>query len=133
MPAPDLTRQTPGEPVAAISPLSSAISDANTGNPNASETATAQSQAHSVLYVAKHGADGRWIAVTNDNAADRIGDFVGDKVTIVDEVVRLSAGGLPYTKAVATAQSQEQAQPEVVATEHQRHRRHQAQSACDDR
>lgn len=86
MPAPDLTPQTPGEPVAAISPLSSAISDANTGNPNASETATAQSQRQPVLYVAKHLAGGRWIAVTNDNAADRIGDFVGDKVTIVEEV-----------------------------------------------
>lgn len=119
MPAPDLTPQTPGEPLAAISPLSSAISDANTGNPNASEgsTALAQSQPQPPLYVGKHQAGGRWIVVTNDAAADRIGDFVGDKVTILAEVERLNAGGVPYTKPAATAQSQEQGQPAVVAAQ----------------
>jgi hypothetical protein len=73
MPAPDFTPQTPGEPLVTISPL----------------------QAQPPLYVAKHSAGGRWHVVTNDAQATRVGDFVGDKVSIIAEVERMNAGGEP--------------------------------------
>ena len=96
MPAPDLTPQTPGEPLASITPLAGAISDATTGNPSASELNTTNAQAPAPpLYAAKHKGAGRWIAVTNDNASTQVGDFVGDKESIIPEVERLNAGGEP--------------------------------------
>lgn len=92
-PAPDLTPQTPGEPLATMSPLASAVTDAAGGTPDANESNTAQAQPP--LYVAKHSAGGRWHVVTNDAQATRVGDFVGDKVSIIAEVERMNAGGEP--------------------------------------
>jgi hypothetical protein len=77
MPAPDLNPQTPGDQLA------------NTTKPE--DTAP-------VLYIAKHQGAGRWIVVTNDEAADRVGDFVGDKDSIKAEVDRMNAGGAPFVK-----------------------------------
>ncbi|SCW91815.1 hypothetical protein [Pseudomonas sp. NFACC05-1] len=88
MPAPDLTPQTPGEPLATMSPIAPA-----SGNPDANESSTATAQPP--LYVAKHSAGGRWHVVTNDAQATRVGDFVGDKVSIIAEVERMNAGGEP--------------------------------------
>jgi hypothetical protein len=88
MPAPDdLKTQSPGDP------LASADTGAAGGNPNASESSTAQAQPP--LYVAKHIAGGRWHVVTNDAEAKRVGDFVGDKVSVLVELDRLIAGGEP--------------------------------------
>jgi len=93
MPAPDLNPQTPGEPLATMSPLATAITGAAGGTPDANESNTAQAQPP--LYVAKHSAGGRWHVVTNDAQATRVGDFVGDKVSIIAEVERMNAGGEP--------------------------------------
>lgn len=102
MPAPDLTPQTPGEPLATITPLAGAISDASTGNPNASElnTANAQAPAQS-LFAAKHNGGGRWIVIDDnaplvDGKVVKIGDFVGaSKEEAETEAERLNAGGDP--------------------------------------
>jgi hypothetical protein len=67
-----------------MSPLASAI-----------DAATGAGEPQPPLYVAKHIAGGRWHVVTNDAEAERVGDFVGDKVSIVAEVDRLNAGGDP--------------------------------------
>lgn len=88
MPAPELKIQTPGDQ------LANAISTAGTSNPGATELAAASAQALAP-YVAKHNGGGRWIAVTNDEKAEKVGDFVGDKVTVAAEVERLNAGGEP--------------------------------------
>ncbi|MNP52249.1 hypothetical protein D3C76_1466280 [compost metagenome] len=45
--------------------------------------------------MAKHIAGGRWHVVTNDAEAKRVGDFVGDKVSVLVELDRLNAGGEP--------------------------------------
>lgn len=82
MPAPVFTPQTPGDPLA------------NTTTTNTS-TDAATDTAAPPLYVAKHKGAGKWIAVTNDEAATQVGDFVGDKVSIIPEVERLNAGGDP--------------------------------------
>ncbi len=84
MPAPELITQTPGEPIAAITPIA----------PSTDTTETAP-QPQAPLYVAKHKGAGRWIAVTNDGASIQVGDFVGDKESIIPEVERLNAGGEP--------------------------------------
>lgn len=96
MSTPDLKPQTPGEPVANTSPLANAVSEANGGNPDANEGSTANAQAP--LYVAKHVGRGRWVAVTNDDDATTVGDFIGDKESIQGEVDRLNDGGEPYVK-----------------------------------
>lgn len=85
MPAPELTTQTPGEPLATITPVT----------PSTDTTETTPQPPAPPLYVAKHKGAGRWIAVTNDNASTQVGDFVGDKESIVTEVERLNAGGEP--------------------------------------
>ncbi|NVZ61247.1 hypothetical protein HX867_04055 [Pseudomonas gingeri] len=88
MPAPDLTPQTPGEPLGSITPL---------GNTTA-PPADSQQPPAPPLYVAKHNGGGRWIVVTSDTEANRVGDFVGDKDSIVAEVERMNAGGEPFAK-----------------------------------
>lgn len=94
MPAPeDLAAKTPGEPLGTMTPLASAVTGAAGGTPDADESKTANAQPP--LYVAKHSAGGRWWVVTNDAQATRVGDFVGDKVSIVAEVERMNAGGEP--------------------------------------
>ncbi|CAI8725059.1 hypothetical protein [Pseudomonas sp. IT-P4] len=94
MPAPeDLIAKTPGEPLATITPLDSAAAGTTgAGDPPKDDAAP-------VLYVAKHSAGGRWHVVTNDAEAARVGDFVGDKVTIIAEVERMNAGGEPFVQA----------------------------------
>jgi len=85
MPAPeDLKTQSPGDPLATMSPLASAI-----------DAATGAGEPQPPLYVAKHIAGGRWHVVTNDAEAARVGDFVGDKVSVLVELDRLLAGGEP--------------------------------------
>lgn len=117
----DLKIQTPGEPLGTMTPLASAVTGAASGNPNASETDTAQAQPP--LYVAKHSAGGRWHVVTNDADATRVGDFVGDKVSIVAEVERMNAGGEPLKldperkeDRAAQAQPNQSAAPDIDAT-----------------
>lgn len=102
MPAPDLTPQTPGEPLATITPLAGAISDASTGNPNASELNTANTEASvQPLFAAKHNGGGRWIVIDDnatlvDGKVVKIGDFVGaSKEEAEAEAERLNAGGEP--------------------------------------
>lgn len=94
MPAPeDLTVKTPGEPLGSITPLASAVTKATGSTPDADESKTAQAQPP--LYVAKHIAGGRWHVVTNDDEAKRVGEFIGDKVTVQTELQRLIDGGEP--------------------------------------
>lgn len=115
MPGPDdLKIQTPGEPLGIMTPLAAAVT-------TASETDTAQAQPP--LYVAKHSAGGRWHVVTNDADATRVGDFVGDKVSIVAEVERMNAGGEPLKldperlqDRAAQAQPKQSAATDVDAT-----------------
>lgn len=111
MPAPeDLKTQSPGDPLATMTPLASAVTDAAVGGTPDVNTAQAQPP----LFVSKHIAGGRWHAVTNDAEALRVGDFVGDKVSIIAEVDRLNAGGEPFV-AVEEAATQAQAKPEATA------------------
>lgn len=120
MPAPDLTPQTPGEPLATITPLAGAISDANTGNPNANELDTANAQApNPAFFVAKHNGGGRWI-VFNDSAEQvdgkdvKVGDFTGTKEEALAEAERLNAGGEPLVldpQRTNEAKAPAQAQP----------------------
>jgi hypothetical protein len=85
-PAPDnLQSQTPGEPTAS----------AFTGSTVTASTTTTADAPAAPLYVAKHKGAGKWIAVTNNEAATQVGDFVGDKLAVVAEVDRLNAGGEP--------------------------------------
>jgi hypothetical protein len=93
MPAPEeLTPKTPGEPLGTITPLApDAAGITGAGDPPKDDTAPA-------LYVAKHIAGGRWHVVTNDAEAKRVGDFVGDKVTVLVELDRLLAGGEPFVQ-----------------------------------
>ncbi len=107
-PAPDdLTTQTPGTPLATMTPLAGAISDAATGNPNANESLTANAQAP--LYVAKHNGGGRWIIV--DAQGERFSEFMtNDKPEAEAEALRLIDGGAPYVKPDESA-SQAQSQP----------------------
>lgn len=92
MPAPDdLKTQSPGDPLATMSPLASAVTDAAGGGTQDAGAALTQPP----LFVAKHIAGGRWHVVTNDAEAKRIGDFVGDKVSVLVELDRLLAGGEP--------------------------------------
>lgn len=99
MPAPeDLTPKTPGEPLGTITPIASDVNNATgAGTPGANESTTAQAQPP--LYVAKHIAGGRWHVVTNDAETKRVGDFVGDKVSIIAEVERMNSGGEPFVQA----------------------------------
>ena len=110
MPGPDdLKIQTPGEPLGTMTPLASAVTDAAGGDTAA--------QALPPLYVAKHIAGGRWHVVTNDADATRVGDFVGDKVTIVAEVERMNAGGEPLKLDPERLQDRAaQAQPKQSAS-----------------
>ncbi|MEE4688816.1 hypothetical protein V2K77_01875 [Pseudomonas alliivorans] len=117
MPAPDdLTTQTPGAPLATMTPLAGAISDANTGNPNANETLTANAQAPT--FVAKHNGGGRWIIV--DAQGERFSEFMtNDKAEAETEALRLIDGGSPYVKpddsaSQATSQTLTTGKPDVV-------------------
>lgn len=99
MPAPDLTPQTPGEPIATMTPLAGAISDASTGNPNASELNTANAQASvQPRFAAKHNGGGRWKIWSTAND-DWFSDFIaagdGAKAQAETEAERLNAGGDP--------------------------------------
>ncbi|MCP2076412.1 UNVERIFIED_ORG: hypothetical protein J2Y77_005848 [Pseudomonas lini] len=93
MPAPDLTPQTPGEPLATMTPIASAVTAA-TG-----ESTSTEPQAP--LYVAKHNGGGRWIVIDEnaplvDGKVVKIGDFVGaSKEEAEAEAQRLNDGGEP--------------------------------------
>ncbi|QXG34024.1 hypothetical protein [Pseudomonas viridiflava] len=117
MPAPDdLTTQTPGTPLATMTPLAGAISDATTGNLNANETLTASAQAP--LYVAKHNGGGRWIIV--DAQGERFSEFMtNEKPEAEAEALRLIDGGQPYVKpdesaSQATSSPATTGKPDVV-------------------
>lgn len=97
MPAPELTTQTPGDTTANTAPVTETPAPAP------------------LLYVAKHKGAGRWIAVTNDEKADQVGDFVGDKDTIIAEVERLNFGGKPLVlDPERTSEVKAPAQPSTV-------------------
>lgn len=94
MSAPDLIVQTPGEPVTSSAP------DGSTAAPTTSQQAPAPA-----LYAAKHNGGGRWIVVTNDEKAARVGEFVGTKESIVPEVERMNAGGDPFVAPADDSQA----------------------------
>lgn len=115
MPAPDLTPQTPGDPLAnAIS-----TATASTGNTNANEQATANAQAPAVKdFTAKHNGGGRWVVIDAnapqvDGKDVKIGDFTGTKDEALAEVVRLSEGGEPL---VLDPKRESESKPAVTAT-----------------
>lgn len=88
MPAPDLTPQTPGEPLANTTALASAISDAAASAPAVPD------------FTAKHNGGGRWIVIDAnapqvDGKGVKVGDFTGSKEEALAEVDRLFAGGEP--------------------------------------
>lgn len=93
MSAPELIVQTPGEPTSNPAPSAPAPDGATTQQPPAP-----------ALYAAKHNGGGRWIVVTNDEQAARVGDFVGNKESIVLEVERMNAGGEPFAAPVTGSQ-----------------------------
>lgn len=94
MSAPDLIVQTPGEHVASSAPT------ASTADPTTSQQTTAPA-----LFAAKHNGGGRWIVVTNDEKAARVGEFVGTKESIVPEVERMNAGGDPFVAPADDSQT----------------------------
>lgn len=87
MPAPELTTQTPGEPLAAITPLA--------------PTTETEPQAPALpAFTAKHNGGGRWIvydanAPQVDGKDVKVGDFTGTKDEALAEADRLTAGGEP--------------------------------------
>ncbi|TWC18128.1 hypothetical protein FBY06_11553 [Pseudomonas sp. SJZ085] len=99
MPAPDLTTQTPGEPLATMSPIAFAVTGAAGATPDAGETTTIQAQAPQ--YSAKHNGGGRWKVWCTpvEGDADWFSDFmaVGDgaKEKAEAEAQRLNDGGEP--------------------------------------
>lgn len=115
MPAPDLTPQTPGDPLAnAIS-----TATASTGNQDANEQATANAQAPAVKdFTAKHNGGGRWVVIDAnapqvDGKDVKIGDFTGTKDEALAEAVRLSEGGEPL---VLDPKRENESKPAVTAT-----------------
>ena len=94
MPAPDLTPQTPGEPLATITPLTTPLAGAIVvANANEQDTAKAQP-----LFAAKHNGGGRWKIWSTAND-DWFSDFIaagdGAKAQAETEAERLNAGGDP--------------------------------------
>lgn len=93
MSAPDLTPQMPGEPLATMTPIATAVTTA-TG-----ESATAQAQPPQ--FIARHNGGGRWIVIDEnapliDGKVVKVGDFVGaSKEEAEAEAQRLSDGGEP--------------------------------------
>lgn len=85
MPAPELTTQTPGEPIATITPIAT----------------TTEPQAPTLpAFTAKHNGGGRWIvydanAPQVDGKDVKVGDFTGTKDEALAEADRLTAGGEP--------------------------------------
>ncbi|NMY20821.1 hypothetical protein [Pseudomonas sp. WS 5410] len=115
MPAPELTPQTPGDPLAnAIS-----TATASTGNPDANEQATANAQAPAVKdFTAKHNGGGRWIVIDAnapqvDGKDVKIGDFTGTKDEALAEVTRLFEGGEPL---VLDPKRENESKPAAIAT-----------------
>lgn len=83
MPAPEnLQTQTPGEPLSAATTPAASAADHSPAK---------------VVYHPKHQGGGRWIVV--DSTGQRVGDFTGDKLSIVPEVERMNAGGEPLSAA----------------------------------
>ncbi|NUT87162.1 hypothetical protein HNO91_12065 [Pseudomonas corrugata] len=115
MSAPDLTPQIPGEPLATMTPIASAVTTA-TG-----ESTTAQAQAP--LYVAKHNGGGRWIVIDEnaplvDGKVVKVGDFVGaSKEEAEAEAQRLAEGGEPLViDAQRDSDREALSQPKPAAT-----------------
>lgn len=115
MPAPDLTPQTPGDPLAnAIS-----TATASTGNPSANEQATANAQAPAAPdFTAKHNGGGRWVVIDAnapqvDGKDVKIGDFTGTKDEALAEVTRLFEGGEPL---VLDPKRENESKPAAIAT-----------------
>lgn len=96
MSAPELIVQTPGEPVTSSEPAASTADPAT----NQQDQAPA-----AVQYAAKHNGGGRWIVVTNDEKATRVGEFVGTKESIIPEVERMNAGGDPFVAPTGDSQA----------------------------
>lgn len=95
MSAPDLIVQTPGEPVASSAPAA----------PNAATTSQQDPAPAAVPYAGKHNGGGRWIVITNDEKAARVGEFVGTKESIIPEVERMNAGGDPFVAPAGDSQA----------------------------
>jgi len=90
MPAPELTVQTPGYPLANAISTTTSID-----NPDAGAQAPVVPD-----FTAKHNGGGRWIVIDAnapqvDGKDVKIGDFTGTKDEALAEVDRLSAGGEP--------------------------------------
>lgn len=119
-PAPELTPQTPGDPLATMSPIASAVTGAAGGNPDANESATAQAQAP--LYVGKHNGGGRFIVIDAnapkvDGKDVKVGDFTGTKEEAEVEAQRLNDGGEPLViDAERNADREALATPKPAAT-----------------
>ncbi|MCF5056035.1 hypothetical protein GIW54_07035 [Pseudomonas proteolytica] len=107
MPAPELTTQTPGEPIASTAttlttPLAGAIA--------VSPAAPA--------FTAKHNGGGRWIvydanAPQVDGKDVKVGDFTGTKDEALAEADRLTAGGEPL---VLDPERVSETKPQAVIT-----------------
>ncbi|WP_339479090.1 hypothetical protein [Pseudomonas sp. RL_5y_Pfl2_73] len=115
MPAPELTTQTPGEPLATMTPIASAVTGA------AGESTTIQAQAP--LYAAKHNGGGRWIVIDEnaplvDGKVVKVGDFVGaSKEEAESEALRLADGGDPLViDAQRDSDRETLSQPKPAAT-----------------
>lgn len=96
MPAPELTTQTPGEPIATITPL----------------TPTTEPQAPALpAFTAKHNGGGRWkiwATASDDWFSDYLVTGEGAKEQAEAEAERLIAGGDPFVKP-----AEQQPEPKV--------------------
>lgn len=105
MPAPEFTTQTPGEPIATITPLA--------------PTTETEPQAPTIsAFTAKHNGGGRWIvydanAPQVDGKDVKVGDFTGTKDEALAEADRLAAGGEPL---VLDPERVSETKPQAVIT-----------------
>lgn len=92
MPAPeDLKAQSPGDPLATMTPLASSISNATGGNPDANEISTAAAQAP--VYQVKHNGGKRWLFLDAEGKELEGHTFTGTKAEAIVEAKRLTDGG----------------------------------------
>lgn len=95
MPAPEFTTQTPGDPTANTSAVTT------TTDPVAP------------AFTAKHNGAGRWVVADADGA--KVGDFTGTKDEALAEADRLNAGGEPLVlDPQRTSEVKAPAQPSTV-------------------
>jgi hypothetical protein len=115
MSAPDLTPQMPGEPLATITPLAAAVTEA-AGDPPTGQGPAPQ-------YIAKHNGGVRWIVIDEnaplvDGKVVKVGDFVGaSKEEAEVEAQRLADGGEPLViDAQRDSDRAALSQPKAAAT-----------------